>query len=341
MIDSTLRAQTRPLFSRTPEPILQPVPGSPWASGAVFNPGAWYDGETVHLLVRGIPIGYQRRHAEEESFTGFDEYVSHIGYASSADGVHFSLRESPFISPDAPFDVFGAEDPRISRIDDTYLITYTALSAPAFGSVDGVRIGLASTIDFETVDKHGVIGPPIRDKDAVIFPRLIDGRIAMLHRIEPNIQLVYFDDLETLCHPGEKFWQAYLKDLERHTVMKPNEVWEEKKIGAGPTPIETPDGWLLIYHGVDKNQVYRAGIALLDLYDPARVLARSRVPVLEPETEFEVLGDVDHVVFPEGAVVIDGTLHLYYGAADRVICHATAKLEDVLSCLLSETTSSS
>jgi predicted GH43/DUF377 family glycosyl hydrolase len=325
------------LFEKTDRPVLTPQPDVPWASGAVFNPGAWYDGELVHLLYRAIPAGYRRvtvaGAAPGEPQHGYDDYVSYIGYASSPDGLRFTAHAIPFLAPDADFDRYGAEDPRISRIDGTYLIAYTALSHPAFGAEDGVRIGLASTSDFRDVRKHGVVGPPVRDKDAVIFPRPIRGRIAMLHRIVPDVQVVFFDDLEQLFRPPERLWQEHLRHLDRAVVLRPEAAWEASKVGAGPTPIETEAGWLLIYHGVDDRYVYRAGLALLDPDDPQRVLARTPLPVLEPEKDFERSGDVDNVVFPEGAVVLGDMLHVYYGAADRVVGHATAPLADVLALL--------
>ena len=152
----------------------------------------------------------------------------------------------------------------------------------------------------------------------------------MLHRIFPNIQIAWFDGIEELCRPPDDYWSNYLPSLEDHVVMRREFDWEEKKIGAGPTPIETDEGWLLIYHGVDRNHVYRAGLALLDLDDPTRVIARSSQPIFEPETDYELIGDVNNVVFPEGAVVIDDVLHMYYGAADKVIGLATANVSDVL-----------
>lgn len=322
------------LFTKSEQPVLGPQPGLSWASSVVFNPGAWYEDGIVHLLFRAIPEGYTRIPLDKPKphgpKKGFDDYVSYIGYAHSTDGVNFTCRETPFIAPDTAFDRFGAEDPRISKIDDQFLITYTALSHPAFGDVDGVRVGLASTKDFAEVHKHGVIGPPQFDKDAVIFPRRLDGKIVMLHRIVPDIQIIYFDDLDQLCNPPEDLWTQHMQTLDQHVIMRPEAPWEAKKIGAGPTPIETEEGWLLIYHGVDYNHVYRTGLALLDLDDPRRVIARTAEPVMEPELEFELWGDVNNVVFPEGAVVIDGTLHVYYGAADRVIGLATASLTDIL-----------
>ncbi len=325
------------LFAKTERPILAPQPNLPWASGAVFNPGAWYDGARVHLIFRAVPAGYRRIAMPDpepgEPTEGFDDYISYIGYAESTDGLHFTVRPTPFLAPDGPCDHYGVEDPRIACLDDDYLITYTALSHPAFGEEDGVRIALASTKNFEMAHKHGVVGPPTRDKDAVLFPRRIEGRIAMLHRITPDIQIIFFDDLAQLCDPPEGHWQEHLAHLADHVVMKPEAAWEEKKIGAGPTPIETDAGWLLIYHGVDRHHVYRAGLALLDRDDPRRVLARTAEPVLEPTQDFERYGDVNNVVFPEGACLIDGVLHVYYGAADRVVGHAAAPLADVLAAL--------
>jgi predicted GH43/DUF377 family glycosyl hydrolase len=112
--------------------------------------------------------------------------------------------------------------------------------------------------------------------------------------------------------------------------MRPKYEWEAKKIGAGPPPIMTEAGWLLIYHGVDANHVYRAGVALLDLEDPSKVIARSPYPILEPEEEYERIGDVPNVVFPEGTVAQDGTLYVYYGGADKCCCLATAPLLDLV-----------
>ncbi|HDQ00527.1 MAG TPA: glycosidase, partial [bacterium] len=125
-------------------------------------------------------------------------------------------------------------------------------------------------------------------------------------------------------------WQKYLSRLEEFTVLRPKFDWESKKIGGGPPPIKTAKGWLLIYHGVDDNLVYRAGAALLDLDNPQKVIARSPVPILEPEREYELTGDVPNVVFPEGTAVFDDTLYVYYGGADKVIGLATINLPEFI-----------
>jgi len=116
--------------------------------------------------------------------------------------------------------------------------------------------------------------------------------------------------------------------------MKPEEDWEAKKIGAGPPPIETEKGWLLIYHGVDENEVYRAGAALLDLKEPWKVIARLPEPILEPEKHYEKVGDVPNVVFPEGAVLIGDELIVFYGAADKYCCAASINIDELLNEML-------
>ncbi len=329
------------LFKKSEQPILAPDPSLSWTSGAVFNPGAWYDNGKVHLLFRAIPAGYQRVKLDGKIIGGPDygfteDYISYMGYATSTDGINFTMEPTPFIEPNSePFNRFGAEDPRISKIDDTYLITYTALSRPAFDPNDGVRIGLATTKDFKTINCHGISGPPnMRDKDAVIFPKRINGKIGMIHRVTPNMQLIWFDSMEQLCNPPASMWEEHLKELDTHVIMKPEFNWECKKIGAGPTPIETDYGWLIIYHGVNELHEYRMGLALLDLNNPEKVIARSLDPVMEPTLDFELNGDVPNVVFPEGAVLIGDTLHVYYGAADKVIGHASARLDEVMKFLL-------
>lgn len=330
-----------PLFQRLSEPILAPRTDVAWASGAVFNPGAVLDHTgTLRLLVRGVAAGHHRVATDGDSpyepDFGYDHYVSCLGLAERRPDGTFRLYPEPFIAPAGDVDRFGCEDARITRLGDRYYITYTALSEPAATAQNGVGIGLASTADWRTVERHGRIGPAVRDKDAVLFPRLVGGRVAMLHRIVPDIQVVFFEDEEQLAAPGERFWSDYLDRLDEAVVMRPERAWEAKKIGAGPPPVETPEGWLLVYHGADRDHVYRAGLALLDLDDPCRVLARTEHPVLEPELPFEREGDVPNVVFPQGAVVEDEILHVYYGAADTAVGHASAPMSDILALLHEE-----
>lgn len=314
-------------------PILKPDDFQKWDIGAVFNCGVTVteDSEIV-MLFRAVPSGYRKN----PSGNGYLNYVSSIGSAVSRDGYSFSTDETAVISPQEEWDRYGCEDPRITRFADdggtTYLITYTALSDPAFSGT-GDRVALATTNDFGIYTRHGVIIPGVNDKDAVFFPERINGKIALLHRIPPDIQIVYFDDLDEITKADEEFWSHYSRSIVNHTILERKYAWESEKIGAGPPPVKTREGWLLLYHGVDGDHVYRTGVALLDLDDPSRVIARSSLPILEPEEDYEITGDVNNVVFPTGAIVLGETLFVYYGAADKVCALATAGVDEILDFL--------
>ncbi len=314
-------------------PILGSNSNHLWDGGAVFNCGATVidDGKVV-LLYRAVAKGYERKPGGK----GYVNYISRIGYAESDDGIHFVCRDTPLMIPDTDYDLFGCEDPRVTRFKDSeglrYFITYTAMSAPAF-SGRGDRVAVASTRDFVNVEKHGKVIPDLSDKDAVIFPERVNGKIVMFHRIEPNIQIVSFNSFEEIFNPNKDFWRKYLTRLDDYVVLEKKYEWETQKVGSGPPPLKTDEGWLLFYHSVDKNSVYRCGVALLDLDDPSRVIARSPAPVLEPEEDYEKYGDVNNVVFPEGAVLLGGTVFLYYGAADTCCALATVKLQEILDYL--------
>ena len=329
------------LFARADAPIVQPTPDVEWASGAVFNPGAALGADgTLRLLARGVPAGHRRvvvDHADAfEPDFGYDNYVSALGLAVRQPDGAFQLADEPLIAPRDEDDRYGCEDARVTRLGGRWWITYTGLAEPAATADRGVGICLASTVDWKTVERYGRIGPAVRDKDAALFPERVGGRIAMFHRIAPDVQVVFFEDEEQMTAPGERFWERALADLDASVVLRPERTWEAKKVGMGPPPIATDDGWLVVYHAADADHVYRAGLALLDRDDPRRVVARTRRPVLAPELAWEREGDVPNVVFPQGATVEDGVLNLYYGAADRAIGHAWAPLADVLDALREE-----
>lgn len=314
-------------------PVIKPEDFKKWDIGAVFNCGTTImENGNVGMLYRAVPSGYRKN----ESGNGYLDYVSSIGFAESCNGYDFEIREEPLIAPKYEWDRFGCEDPRINKLVDglqvDYLVTYTALSEPAF-SGNGDRVAVAKTKDFINFRKLGVVIPGINDKDAVFFPERINGKIALLHRIPPNIQIVYFDDIEDMLGRNASYWDQYFTESNKYTLLERQYPWEAKKIGAGPPPIKTEEGWLLIYHGVGRDHVYRTGVALLDLEDPSREIARSPYPILEPEADYERFGDVNNVVFPEGAFVKDGELFVYYGAADKVCALATIDLRDLLNYL--------
>ena len=243
-----------------------------------------------------------------------------MGYAQTRDGKNVEERsDEPVMTPSADWEEFGCEDPRITRMDGIFYVTYTAFSRR------GPRIALAATKDFKHFEKYGLVGPDLDDKDFVIFPEKINGKITILHRLRMKVQLAYFGSIESLAKPHGN-WNSYVRHLNDHEVLRSRFSWEKMKVGIGPPPIKTERGWLVIYHGVSADLIYRAGAVLLDLDDPKKVVARTTNPILEPEHEFEKKGVVPNVVFPDGAIVRDGELLTYYGGADTVCCVASTPL---------------
>ncbi len=315
-----MREKTRhqPLFHRySGNPILSPE-AWPYPANAVFNPGAAkLNGETI-LLVR------------VEDMRGF----SHLTVARSKDGkTNWRVETQPALKPEADVreEKWGVEDPRIVQLEERgdYAITYVSFSS------SGPLVSLALTKDFVNFTRIGPLVPP-EDKDASLFPRRFSGRYALIHR--PIIR-------------GEAdIWISFSPDLEHwgdHRVLIPTRPgwWDSRRVGLGAQPIETEEGWLIIYHGVRETasgSIYRVGLALLDLEEPWKVRRRSDEWVLGPRQPYEQLGDVPRVTFPSGAIFAqeEGTLYLYYGIADTTVGLATAKMADVLDYLLARPSSS-
>jgi len=320
-------------------PILRPVKSNQWESEAVFNCGAIYWNNQVHLLYRAIGE--------------YDNYISRIGYAISSDGINFQRKNSPLFELEKEYEKWGCEDPRITEIEGKFYITYVVLSQPARQGGGLPRTALATTTDFIHFEKKGIITPEgADDKDAVLFPEKINGEYVMLHRPHNWIQKdVYEEKGKKYLRVKEKviewpieeipnyfpekpsIWISYSKNLKnwiRHKVlMEPKEWWEDFKIGAGTPPIKTKKGWLIIYHGVSSDG-YRAGATLLDLKNPSKVIGKTKNPILEPKEDYEKTGDVNNVVFPTGGVIINNKLFIYYGTADKYIGLATCDLEKLL-----------
>ncbi|HPC93299.1 MAG TPA: glycoside hydrolase family 130 protein [Sedimentisphaerales bacterium] len=247
--------------------------------------------------------------------------ISHLRVARSKDGIRFTIDEHPTLGPADPWESFGVEDPRITRIGQTYYISYVAVSPL------GVTTALASTCDFATFERHGVIFGP-ENKDVVLFPETVDGRYYALHR--PH---------SPLCHTNN-MWIAESPDLlcwgrHRHLMGLRDGFWDEARIGAGAPPVRLDEGWLEIYHGADRNHRYCLGAVLLDARQPWMVRARSARPILEPQTEYECSGFFGPVVFTCGLLVEQTTLKVYYGASDTTVCCAALSLEDVLASMQS------
>ncbi|OGY22297.1 MAG: hypothetical protein A2126_03920 [Candidatus Woykebacteria bacterium GWB1_45_5] len=300
-------------------PILTPTDNW-WEEYLVFNPGVAVYQDKIYLLYRA---------------QGRDK-ISRFGLATSVDGFNFERFTNPIFEGDEnnKFERLGVEDPRITKIDDTYYIFYTAASVyplseakkteftPSLSSKVPwrVRASLMQTSDFKTFDRIGIALPDTDTKDLALFQDKIDGKYFMLHRMYPNMYLASSSDLKT--------WQ----DLGIFAQTRPGS-WDEERIGVGAPPIKTEKGWLLIYHGVDQNKIYRLGVMLLDLNDPTKILYRSSEPIFEPEASYEKEGYVKNVVFTCGAIEKDGQYFVYYGAADKVIGLATIGKEELLTSL--------
>ncbi len=251
-----------------------------------------------------------------------------LGLARSNDGFDFAVDNKPFLTPaqEGPFaeyEAFGVEDPRITFIDGEYLITYSAYSK------HGVRIGLAKTKDWKAIERFALI-TEADYRNVVIFPEKINGLYARLDRPHSEIS-------------PWSMWISYSPDLRywggSRLIMKPEPYhWDEMKIGPGAPPIKTGKGWLDIYHGVFPTMdgsVYRLGVALHSLENPAEIIGVSDNWILQPEEPYEITGYVHNVVFTCGAVPEDdGTLKLYWGGADTVMCAGTAKIDELVDLCL-------
>jgi predicted GH43/DUF377 family glycosyl hydrolase len=300
----------RGVFVRHPANPILTAEDFPQMVNAVFNPGAVeFDGETL-LLVR------------VEDRTG----LSRLAVARSADGVTgWTIDRNRGMWPDTNrfAEHWGIEDPRITQVGDEYFIVYTGYSQA------GPLVCLSVTRDFVRFERRGVLMSP-EDKDAALFPRMFDGRWGLIHRPSP-----------AMAGLGAHVWLSWSPDLrhwgDAHVLLRARRGgwWDANKIGLGPPPLLTPRGWLVCYHGVRTTvagSIYRLGLALLDTENPSKVISRGNEWVLGPEASYERSGDVPDVVFPCGWI-LDGdgdSVRMYYGAADSVVCLATASLSALL-----------
>jgi len=324
------------LFKYSKNPIITPIEKHYWESGSTFNPAAVYVGGRVHLLYRAM--GH--------------EGLSRLGYASSADGLVFDERlPYPVYSPSEDFEGAalpkservpsydfasgggwgGCEDPRLTLLDDTIYLAYVAYDG---WSPPRVALSSISVEDFLAKKwnwkRPKLISRPHRvDKNAAVLPGKINGKYVVFHRVFPNILIDFVDSLD--FKDGE-----YLQD-EFRIEPRPS-MWDSRKLGIGATPIKTEKGWLLIYQAVDDrhDSQYKMGAMILDLNDPTKVLYRTTKPILVPDMRYENDGAKAGVAYPCGAVVKEGTLFVYYGGADSVVCVATAPLAEFLENVMTD-----
>lgn len=310
----------------------------------VLNPACIQVGDITHMFYRAI--NYNN--------------ISSIGYCQLKDNKVVKRLTEPVIFPEYDYEKKGVEDPRITLLNGIYYLFYTAFDG------QNVRIAYATSNDLVNFVKKGLLSPNITydeaceifhqknlkeeyftckfyletefkglnllwDKNALLFPKKINNQFALIHRIRPDIQIIYFQNFKDLT---DDYWKAYLKELKKNIVLEPKFQFENQYIGGGCPPIETKDGWLIIYHAVEDTplgRVYHASAALLDLRNPLKVLGRLKEPLFSPQAPWEKNGVINNVVFPTGAVVRDMRLFIYYGAADKLIAAKSVDFAELLT----------
>ncbi len=320
----------------TPEISLRPLPeGTRGADlvGVTFldtkaNPPA----PTVAYLLRDMPgldlsdprmIRYHSVNGGRGETGDIRDYLtqmSHLRVARSSDGIHFDVDDHPAVSPDNHFEAYGCEDARATLIDGVWHITYVSVGAI------GITTSRVTTKDFRDFERHGVMFLPDH-KDVALFPEKIDGHYVALTRPMPQsfgrvlgIWIAYSDDLVN--------WGGH-----RPLALPRWGRWDEVRTGASAVPFRVKEGWLELYHGVDRNSRYAMGGLLMDADDPARVIARSNQPILVPTAPYERTGLFNDAIFSCGHVPLDDRgerIRLYYGAADSCVAAADFTVREIV-----------
>jgi predicted GH43/DUF377 family glycosyl hydrolase len=326
-------------------PILRPNPANNWENLAVFNPAAWYDKQKKQVILL-----YRAAEAHPE-------YKCYFGLALSSDGYHFErVSDNPAFTPSIDgFDASTVQDPRMVKIAEYFYITYACRFFP-FGQfwqpeekryrppecpqdfpkvirTNATSSGLLLTKDFKSYIRAGrLTDPMLDDRDVILFPEKINNKYVMMHRPLEWVGDQYDTELPAI-------WISKSDDLlgfrNSKLLAKVKYDWECGKIGINTPPVKTRQGWLTIYHAVGSDKYYRLGALLLDLENPDKILARTKDWIMQPEEDYEIDGYYKGCVFPCGKVVIDETLFVYYGAADKYVALATCKLQELLDYLLS------
>jgi predicted GH43/DUF377 family glycosyl hydrolase len=306
------------MFARSASNPIVTADDLGFEANSVFNPGAVQlrDGSTALLL-------------RVEDRRG----LSSIHLATSADGTsNWTIDRPALLSPraDEVWCQWGFEDARVVFVEelDRYVVTCTAYGPP------GASVYLAITPDLRSIESGRVVMSP-EDKNAALFERRIGGSWYLLHR--PVTVASGAADIWMSCSEDLASWHSPCQVM----LRRANGWWDAARIGVGPSPIETPEGWLMIYHGVRatiSGSIYRVGAALLDLDDPTVVRSRLDEWILSPSELYERVGDVGNVVFPCGAIRRHDTssIDLYYGAADSVVCMASVSESELMDALLGQ-----
>lgn len=328
--------------------IIEPTK-LPFENRSVFNPGILQEGQNVHVIYRAMN----------------KDHISCLGYAKLGGPIKVIERwPRPFMCPEYKYEKYGIEDARITKIGDIVYLVYVvhdgknALVACAYGRdlFNLKRVGIISPrFSYDTAAKffnarklkdkyfffksyykdHISRSVKLWDKDAFFFPEKIKGKLALIHRILPDIQIIYCNKLSQL--KNQDFWKKYLSQLDKYVILENKHHFEARNVGGGAPPIKTKFGWLLIYHGVEpdnRGRVYHAGAALLSEKDPTKIIARLPRPLFSPDKKWEKQGSVYNVVFPTGTAQFGDKLYIYYGAADSKIAVVSVKLSSLFKELL-------
>lgn len=322
-----------PLLQRHPDPILERNLDNAWEAGTVFNPSVIRDAETGK---------YQMfyRATNGRRFWKPGEYTSSIGYAESKDGIEFARRPEPLVRADQPWEIdLGCEDPRVTKFGDEYFIFYTAVQGPFDTKRD--RMALATTLDLQTIEKHGIIGPDATAKAGTLFPEKIGGNYTMLYTLysdtpQSSILLAEFPALEDVKRPPDGFMEDNARKYEANVVF-PSAPNAHRGPEVGAPPVRTKDGWLLVYTGINlgDHDQWTIDAALLAHNNPRRIIAHTIHSLLSPATEKETRGNVKNVVFPTAAIVDEENdeLAVYYGSGDEIVSMAKGKLSRVMGAM--------
>jgi len=329
--------------------ILEGREGVEFESGGVLNSACVEKDGIVHMFYRAV---------KKENF-------STIGYCQIKDDKLIYRADKPLLVPEYDYESKGMEDPRITFFEGRYYMLYTAYDGK------NALVAYATSLDLKTWEKKGVISPQMSydraedifrnnkldrryslferwyrfalgddvklwEKDAALFPKRINGKIAMIHRVLPGIQICFFDKFEDL---DNKYWEKYLADLGNYIILDPQAKFESGYVGGGCVPIETSEGWLLIYHGVDiegNQRIYQAGAMLLDKNNPLKIIGKTKQPLFLSKESWKKgpMGNVV-VVFPTGAIIKQDVLYIYYGAGDRRIAYKKIGMKELISVLKS------
>jgi predicted GH43/DUF377 family glycosyl hydrolase len=301
----------------TENPILIPDSNSPWQAEGTFNPSVVESGGKFHMLFRA---------AEKE--------VSSIGHSVSKNGIRFSGADQ-FIKPSESWESKGCEDPRVTDFEGRYFIFYTAVSE---FDANGIKVAVAITKDFKTVDEKHLV-TPFNAKAMALFPERINGKIAAVITVNTDhppakICLALFDSVEQIW--SKEYWDEWYAHVSDHVIEF--EENEKDHIEVGSAPMKTPDGWLFfysyIYNYFSPPAIFGIQAVLLDLNDPKKIVGEVKRPLMVPQEEYELYGRVPNIIFPSGAMMKGNEIRLYYGAADTTACVAIFKKKELLDQLV-------